>query len=462
MKKVICLLLTLLISTPVWATPFSWGSNYQGGEPDGGGTPGGSDTQVQFNDSSAFGGDAGLTYDKTTDTLTVGVGSGILVTHSLKSDASAGILLEANNGTDIGLLGVGNTANATWYGVHNFEASLEAKNGATSSGFVNFYEDSDDGSNYLKVKAGAMAGDYTLTLPNADAAGVMSSNGSGALSLGTATTSIGGTGSPAGFALYSPLYAGTTTTGAFQSGTLGSEGHVLTSNGPTSLPTFKALSSSGIGGSTGATDNAIIRADGTGGSTAQNSLLTIADTTGSITTNNSGQDWALTVSDDQATASISWSESTNQWIFAAPPVQDSGGGYSTGNYVFQASSLSSQTSSRMFLRDNTAGRGLQLIGNNADASIGIMHPSGGGALYFPGAASAIYPATAATSAISDPSANNGSVDFGGSSNRWNNVYSEAGDFSGQVKIADTTTGSNAGTDICIDANNELCRCGSCA
>ena len=36
----------------------------------GGGTPGGTDTQVQFNDSSAFGGDAGLTYNKTTDTLT--------------------------------------------------------------------------------------------------------------------------------------------------------------------------------------------------------------------------------------------------------------------------------------------------------------------------------------------------------------------------------------------------------
>lgn len=34
-------------------------------------TPGGSDTQVQFNDSSGFGGDAGLTYAKTTDTLTL-------------------------------------------------------------------------------------------------------------------------------------------------------------------------------------------------------------------------------------------------------------------------------------------------------------------------------------------------------------------------------------------------------
>ena len=37
----------------------------------GSGTPGGSDTQVQFNDGGAFGGDAGLTYNNTTDTLSV-------------------------------------------------------------------------------------------------------------------------------------------------------------------------------------------------------------------------------------------------------------------------------------------------------------------------------------------------------------------------------------------------------
>ena len=35
-------------------------------------TPGGSDTQVQFNDSNAFNGDSGLTFNKTTDALTVG------------------------------------------------------------------------------------------------------------------------------------------------------------------------------------------------------------------------------------------------------------------------------------------------------------------------------------------------------------------------------------------------------
>jgi len=49
------------------------GTNFQviglGG---GGGTPGGTDTQVQFNDSSAFGGDGGFTYNKTTNKGTIG------------------------------------------------------------------------------------------------------------------------------------------------------------------------------------------------------------------------------------------------------------------------------------------------------------------------------------------------------------------------------------------------------
>lgn len=37
----------------------------------GGGTPGGANTQVQFNDSGSFGGDAGFVYNKTTDVVTI-------------------------------------------------------------------------------------------------------------------------------------------------------------------------------------------------------------------------------------------------------------------------------------------------------------------------------------------------------------------------------------------------------
>ena len=63
----------------------------------------------------------------------------------------------------------------------------------------------------------------------------------GANTLGSfpVTTSLGGTGSAGGFSLYSPIFAPSTTTGIMQSGTLGSAGNVLTSNGAGALPTFK-------------------------------------------------------------------------------------------------------------------------------------------------------------------------------------------------------------------------------
>lgn len=61
-----------------------------GGGGGGGGTPGGSDTQVQFNDGGAFGGDAGLTYNKTTDVLTAGgvLVSGLTASQLTATDAS--------------------------------------------------------------------------------------------------------------------------------------------------------------------------------------------------------------------------------------------------------------------------------------------------------------------------------------------------------------------------------------
>lgn len=55
--------------TLVWnSTRQVWENSSAGGS----GTPAGSDTQVQFNDGGSFGGDAGLTYNKTTNALTAG------------------------------------------------------------------------------------------------------------------------------------------------------------------------------------------------------------------------------------------------------------------------------------------------------------------------------------------------------------------------------------------------------
>lgn len=54
-----------------------------------GGTPGGTDTQVQFNDGGVFGGDAGLTYNKTTDTLSATNLSGVNIIQLDTTPASA-------------------------------------------------------------------------------------------------------------------------------------------------------------------------------------------------------------------------------------------------------------------------------------------------------------------------------------------------------------------------------------
>lgn len=78
----------------------------------GGGVPGGSDTQVQFNDGGAFGADAGLTYNKTTDFLTV---TGGVHTPIVQAHTSAGIVIEAQGGADVALFGAGGGQNATFY-----------------------------------------------------------------------------------------------------------------------------------------------------------------------------------------------------------------------------------------------------------------------------------------------------------------------------------------------------------
>ena len=79
-------------------------------------TPAGSDTQVQFNDGGSFGADAHFYYNKTTDVLHV---------HGLAGDATDGLLIESESGVDVGILGAANTANATWYGQHNFSKDIE-------------------------------------------------------------------------------------------------------------------------------------------------------------------------------------------------------------------------------------------------------------------------------------------------------------------------------------------------
>lgn len=87
----------------------------------GGGTPGGSDTQIQFNDATSFGGDTALTWNKTTNVMTVGLEASfgeIDGASATTADTAGGDLYlssGAGNGTGAGgLLGLyGNSGGAT-------------------------------------------------------------------------------------------------------------------------------------------------------------------------------------------------------------------------------------------------------------------------------------------------------------------------------------------------------------
>jgi hypothetical protein len=75
-------------------------------------TPGGSDTQIQFNDSSAFGGDAGLVFNKTTNALTgTGLWTVTQATANTGIFASTGYSLTGSDATGmINLAGTWNTS----------------------------------------------------------------------------------------------------------------------------------------------------------------------------------------------------------------------------------------------------------------------------------------------------------------------------------------------------------------
>jgi hypothetical protein len=92
------------------------------------------------------------------------------------------------------------------------------------------------------------------------------------------TVADGGTGRSSHTA-YALIAGGTTTTGPQQSiASVGTSGQVLTSNGAGALPTFQAVAGGGdFSGPASSTDNALVRFNGTGGKTGQNSGWTLSD-----------------------------------------------------------------------------------------------------------------------------------------------------------------------------------------
>jgi hypothetical protein len=81
------------------------------------GSPGGSNTQLQYNNSGSFGGITGATTNGTSVTYT----TGNLIGADLKASSSAGVQILGNSGTVTALFGAGGGANSTFYGGSKFD-----------------------------------------------------------------------------------------------------------------------------------------------------------------------------------------------------------------------------------------------------------------------------------------------------------------------------------------------------
>jgi hypothetical protein len=180
----------------------SWAAGGGGG----GGSPGGSNTQVQFNDSATFGGAAAFTYDKTTYTLGLGVAStttGVFSLYnassafkvSVKSGANAAdwsLTLPTSGGSANYFLQTDGSGNTTW------AAAAAGTINTGTVGQITYYS----GTNTL---SGTTTGTGVLTALGNNtnsASGVAVLNGSGYLAVAQGGTGLG-SGTSGGVLYYS-------------------------------------------------------------------------------------------------------------------------------------------------------------------------------------------------------------------------------------------------------------------
>lgn len=153
--------------------------------------------------------------------------------------------------TDSVLTGNGTSAVQAEANVKVVSGVLTLSNGATGPGEMDFLEDSDNGTNKIKVIAPAsIASDKTVTLQ--DVTGTVVVTGGADL-----TVPDGGTGLSSTTA-YAVLCGGTTSTAALQSiASVGTSGHRLTSNGAGALPTFQVSPHKVVGFASATTNTSV-------------------------------------------------------------------------------------------------------------------------------------------------------------------------------------------------------------
>lgn len=143
-----------------------------------GGNPGGADTQVQYNDNGAFGGDAGLTFNETTNALTatgpvsgsvvlVGNGTAGAPSLSFTNDPNTGLL---TNGSGVITISNDGSSNITISNASGLQSGtgvpIEALGPMRANG-ASFIADPGGGTDELTVTSGAVALVGTVTINGA-------------------------------------------------------------------------------------------------------------------------------------------------------------------------------------------------------------------------------------------------------------------------------------------------------
>ena len=130
----------------------------------GSGTPGGSDTHVQFNDGGVFGGDTGLTYNKTTDTLTTvtmtgttGQFGGQLSSGSFITDGTANFRGGLGGGTSVVVNGTTRDHRVFVHAEDDFSVGMESHGGGQPAG-IRLYKTDGTEDSPAAVSSGTVLG----------------------------------------------------------------------------------------------------------------------------------------------------------------------------------------------------------------------------------------------------------------------------------------------------------------
>jgi hypothetical protein len=209
--------------------------------------------------------------------------------HKIIAAATDGLLIESSNGTDVGILGPTNTANATWYGQHNFSTDIAVSGRTTTgtlgaSGIVSanagLWTTTLNASGLLTGSTASFSGMVSanagLRATTVSASGVIGGSNLSGTNTGDQTITLSGDASGSGTA--GITVAVTRIQGTqISAGTIG-VGEVLTYVADNKWSPRSVAGTGDVVGPASAADNALVRYDGTTGKLIQNSGAILDDT----------------------------------------------------------------------------------------------------------------------------------------------------------------------------------------